>query len=270
MIDYNKQLAISGTSGFLGSKVEEITRQEYELFALKRDQKLLSEAIFESVLLCHGAVASGKDALSELALFHGNIAFTENVIEQINAKRFVFASTASIAGFQAQVIDESSCMYPPNNYAISKLWAEELVRRKPSHAIVRFSSIYGEGMRENTIIPNYVNQALGKGEIEVWGTGSRKQNYIHVSDAAQLMLDAAISSENGIYLGVDVHEYTNLELAEIIASKTCATIKFVNSDSSLSASYDNTKTRAMLNWKPAISFEAGIGQYIEWKKRQLS
>jgi len=270
MVDIQKHFALSGSSGFLGRQIVRTSSPEFDLISLNREQDLPSADRFEAALLCHGAVASGKDALSEFNLFKGNVAFTETILQYIDARRFVIASTASIAGFQSQPISESSLINPPNNYAVSKLWGEDLIRRQPSHAIVRFSSIYGEGMRENTIIPNYVNQALDKGEIEVWGTGSRRQNYIHVSDAAHIMLAAAKSSESGLFLGVGAQAYTNLELAEIIASKIGAKIKFVNSDGSFSVSYENSKTRTMLNWKPAISFEAGIGQYIEWKKRQLS
>jgi hypothetical protein len=50
-------------------------------------------------------------------------------------------------------------------------------------------------MKENTLIPNYINQGLIKKEIEVWGNGSRLQNYIHVNDVVNV-IELIIAKKN--------------------------------------------------------------------------
>lgn len=266
-----KEIAgITGSSGFLGKNLANLFPKSDDLIKIERlEGKFKIPDIHPDVLLLtHGAVASGADNLVEEDLFAGNVKSTQIICSAFPESNVIFASTASIFGFQNDPIRENSLILPNNDYAISKLWAEHVVCRQARYSIIRFSSLYGNGMRENTIIPNYVNQALSKGEIGVWGNGSRKQNYLHIQDAAQIMLAASCQSFNKIFLGVDLLEYSNLELAEMVAQKTGAKIILVGQDSSRSVSYNNQFTRDTLNWKPAISFEAGISQYIEWKKRQ--
>lgn len=64
--------------------------------------------------------------------------------------------------------------------------AEEIVSGD-KNVILRISSLYGEGMKENTLISNYCDKALENKCIEVWVTGSRKQNYIHVANVVELL-----------------------------------------------------------------------------------
>lgn len=261
---------LTGSSGFLGKNLTCLFPKPEGLVAIQRfDGGFQIPALIPDVLLlAHGAIASGVDKPEEEDLFAGNVKSTQIICSSFPKANIIFASTASIFGFQNGTIRENSLYLPNNGYAVSKLWAEQVVCKQNRYSIVRFSSLYGNGMRENTIIPNYVNQALSKGEIEVWGKGSRKQNYLHIQDAAKLMVAASVDTYRKIFLGVDHLEYSNLELAEMVSQKTGAKIKFVGQDGSKSVSYDNRFTRDTLNWKPAISFEAGISQYIEWKKRQ--
>lgn len=261
---------ITGSSGFLGHNLSSRYTESESLVKIQRLGKAfqLPEVNPDVLFLTHGAVASGVDKLDEEALFWGNVKSTQEICSAFPKSNIIFASTASIFGFQQKTICENSLNSPNNEYSISKLWAEQVVCKQNQFSIIRFSSLYGNGMRENTIIPNYVNQALNKGEIEVWGRGDRRQNYLHIQDAADLMLAASTKSYNKIFLGVGLLEYSNLELAELVSQKTGAKIKFVHQDNSKSVSYDNHLTRDTLNWKPAISFEAGISQYIEWKKGQ--
>jgi nucleoside-diphosphate-sugar epimerase len=266
------QFGITGSTGFLGANLVAGFPNPESLVRIQRSEGKFQfpSSDLDVLFLTHGAIASGSDKLDEETLFSGNVKSTLQVCNAFPHAHIVFASTASISGFQGNPLNENSLSLPANGYAVSKLWAELVVSSQAHYSIVRFSSLYGNGMRENTIIPNYVNQALNKGEIEVWGKGSRRQNYLHIQDAAKIMVAASTVSYNKIFLGVDQFEYSNLDLAELIAQKTGAKIKFVGQDNSKSVSYNNRLTRDTLNWKPAISFEAGISQYIEWKKRQSS
>ena len=68
-----------------------------------------------------------------------------------------------------QIFKEKSKEQPSSYYAKTKLQAEHLFKDSQNSYIVRLSSLYGPNMKENTIIPNYVNMALQKNKIEVWG-----------------------------------------------------------------------------------------------------
>ena len=131
--------------------------------------------------------------------------------------------------------------------------------------------MYGNGMKENTIIPNYINQALSNSVIEVWGNGSRKQNYIHVSDVVKY-LEAIIenfeSNNKTIFLGVSKTEHSNFELSKIISNHTKAKVECVNEDYSTSYMYNNNFTTETLGFEPQVSFNEAIINYIECQKKQ--
>jgi UDP-glucose 4-epimerase len=128
--------------------------------------------------------------------------------------------------------------------------------------------VFGENMKENTIIPNYVNQAMKNGVIEVWGNGKRRQNYFHVSDAVAYIEKIITNKIEGVLLGTSSKEFSNIELANIIRKETSATVKLVNSDNTKSFAFDNKLTREILGITSEKEFTNGIKEYIYWKQKQ--
>ena len=232
-----------------------------ELFKINRSY----DTIFHLAAQLAGKNTSSKD------LFDANVNLTKELVTKINYKKFIYASSVSVFGQNEknEVLNEDSRILNPEEYGISKYWGEQIVKSSPEFSIIRFSSIYGPNMNENTLIPIYINQALNYGLITIWGDGSRKQNYIHVNDAANLLLKAKDSEKNGIYLGTQTKEYSNLEIAEIIAGYTSTKIDFKGTDYSSSFFYNNDKTRSLMKWEPQIDIEKGIIDYIKWKEKQF-
>lgn len=222
------------------------------------------------VVMCHAAVSSGNINLTKEELILQNVNETEKIASKFNTSKLIYISTASIFQNDDTEINEKSLNNPLNDYSKSKLMAEEIVCGD-KNVILRISSLYGDGMKENTLIPNYCNQALENKSIEVWGNGSRKQNYIHVADVVE-MLEKIIDKENieeAVLLGVSTKEYTNLEVAKIVSELTNAKIKCIKEDNSKSIIYNNDITRKSLNWEPKIELEEGIKKYLEWKQKQF-
>ncbi|RYG27843.1 MAG: NAD(P)-dependent oxidoreductase, partial [Chitinophagaceae bacterium] len=224
----------------------------------------------DAIVLCHAAVSSGNHASSSDALFASNVKFTERVVVKYPDAKIIYLSTVGVYGKASGKLEEQDVVSPESAYALSKLWGEKIAFSNPNATIIRLSSLYGAGMKENTLIPNYVNQALKSGIVEVWGTGSRLQNYIHVHDVCELIVQVLSSWQPGnhILLGVASGENTNLRIAEIIAKITGAEIRLVHSDASASARFDNDLTRKTVNWRPHTTIEEGLRAYIEWKKKQ--
>jgi len=280
------KILITGVYGFLGfhlaNKLSLVKSfQIYGLYHISKKEGLnesiltynsIDEITFQPdvVILCHAAVSSGNVNLTREELILQNVNDTEKILSKFNTSKFIYISTASIFQNDDVEINEKSLNYPLNDYSKSKLMAEEIVS-SDKNVILRISSLYGEGMKENTLIPNYCNQALENNCIEVWGNGSRKQNYIHVADVIE-MLEKIIDKNNikeSLLLGVSTKEYSNLEVAQIISELTNAKIKFIKEDNSKSIIYNNDITRKSLNWEPKIELEEGIKKYLEWKQKQF-
>lgn len=264
------RILITGASGFLGSTLKILLENQGEnIRSFTRNAPVWPDAEnIHSIFHVAARVAYGLD--DSPALYEDNVVLTRNICQRFPAAKINFASSVSVFGWgKGNIISENTPVQCNTPYPLSKLWAEAFIQQHAKWTITRFSSIYGPGMQETTFIPRVVHQALTTGEIVIWGNGQRKQNYIHVEEAARLMMLANKATENGIFLGVGEREFSNAQVAEIVAGITGAKVKFQGTDPSPSVQYSNEETKAVLNWKPAITFETGLAQYIEWKKRQL-
>ncbi|MDI6049225.1 NAD(P)-dependent oxidoreductase [Flavobacterium sp. XS2P24] len=276
------KILITGIKGFLGINLIE-SLDKHEVFGLGTQGETIGEIQvfnsndldkfeqdFDLVIICHAAVESGTTTLSNENLFNVNVSLTERIIYKFKNAFIIYISTTSVYDFNFDSITETSNINPQSNYSLSKLWGEKIVSINKKTVILRLSSMYGIGMKENTLIPNYVNQALNSGIIEVWGKGDRLQNYVHVDDVVQY-IDLIIQNKENLYgkilLGVSKKQYSNLEIAHIILNYTKGKIKFVNEDNSKSFCYNNNYTRNLLNWESQEEIEDRLKKYIEWKKK---
>ena len=277
------KIIITGHTGFLGSSLIKKLQLSNDLIGISRNigvsnceikEFLPSElmnikVIPDVIIMCHASISSGNTSAEDQLLFDSNIAFTSELIKQFPKAYFLYISSISVYGTQTYIINENSINSPISEYAISKLWGERIVSKTKYFGILRLSSIYGEKMKENTIIPNYVTQALEKGEIEVWGKGERKQNYFHISDATSYIDKIITDKKEGLFLGASSKEISNIELANYISKELKASVKFVNSDCSKSLAFDNKFTRKELDIITEKDFHTGIKEYIHWRQKQF-
>lgn len=87
-----------------------------------------------------------------------------------------------------------------HDYAASKRAAElafdALARQRPELGVthVRASSIYGPGMIRSTLLPVLVTRALGGEALILRGARNYRQNFVHVSDVAELAATLAVET----------------------------------------------------------------------------
>lgn len=276
-------ILITGVYGFLGSHLATKLAEKHNVIGLYHvnikplDSRIIVYNNLENiginpdiVVLCHAAVSSGNHEEESDALFNINVHFTEKVIDKFPNAKLIYISSASIFTNDGNVITENTVDQPKTIYAQSKLDGEKLVMKAPGNCVIRLSSLYGRGMKENTLVPNYINQALQSKAIQVWGNGGRYQNYIYIEDAIDL-IEKSIACKSIIdfpLLGVADKEYTNAEVAGIIAGFTEADIVYTGEDSSLSVYYNNELTRNTLSWSVGTELAEGLKEYIEWKEKQ--
>ncbi|MCU0388236.1 MAG: NAD(P)-dependent oxidoreductase [Chitinophagaceae bacterium] len=278
-------ILVTGISGFLGNKAANILSGYFKVKGLAREKATINGIeVFSSlnleeisfspdvVVMCHAAVSSGRDVQTNERLFQSNVALTENLCKRFPEAFHIYISSVSVYPIQAEPITETTPVSPASSYAVSKLWGERVTAGSKDYAIIRFPSLYGIGMKENTLIPNYVNAALQQNAITVWGDGSRLQNYIHVEDGVayigQIILNRQHISKK-ILLGTYQGEYSNAQVAGIISAISGCLVKFENEDNAPSFIYNNEETVKALSFKPKITLEKGIEEYIVWKKEKF-
>lgn len=218
---------------------------------------------FDVVFLVSAFIPSSQvDNDTRRKMFAVNVELVSSICAKYTNSRIVYCSTCSVYAPKTGVITEFDPEAGLNEYGVSKLWGEKIVQQASSHAIIRISSLYGEGMKQHTIIPNYIRRALTGKKIEVFGKGERMQNYIHVDDAINFLIAASNYKGNSIFLAVSAKSISNKELAGIIAEKTKSQIVFEGKDDSPSFFYNNELTIRELGYKCKVLLEEGLNDLI--------
>ncbi|WP_152267604.1 NAD-dependent epimerase/dehydratase family protein [Agriterribacter humi] len=276
----NKSVLITGINGFLGRHLlNALTAKDYRVAGLCRtDTSLIpenpgvklytnAEALFrqepgfEYIFHLASFIPYGKFHEPHAEFYTTNIKLTGLIDEHYASSKFVFASSVAVYGVPLQLpLQVNSPFNRPDYYGLSKIAGEAIVKNHANHAIIRFSSIIGKGMKPVTLIPKMIEQVKQTKAIQVWGTGERMQNYIDVRDAARLCMQCADYSENIITLGVAEKSYTNNQAAQLIALNTGAIIEYTGEDASPSFTYDPSPEYKTLHFKPAITFERTIAE----------
>lgn len=214
---------------------------------------------YDVVFLVAATIPYGCLDSPSMALVDANVKLVLETVAKFHNSKIVFASSVSVYGTPVNPVTERSQFNCPNRYGMSKLAGEFIVNQQSRYAIIRYSSLYGQGMNQNTFIPAIIRQARELGVITLYGEGSRLQDYLHVDDAAELALTAALHDNSGIYLGVHGESVTNLEVAQTVQSCFPASrIVFTGNDTSPSFIYDNTLTIEALNCWPRHSLTTDI------------
>jgi nucleoside-diphosphate-sugar epimerase len=147
-------------------------------------------------------------------------------------------------------------------YARAKLEGELQALTVPSALIMRIPSPVGERMRPGTVLPRFVGQALRGQRLELWGTGGREQDFVHVEDLGDFVLRAIWTAAGGTVNVASGQPVTMRRLAEtIVAIVGRGSVVFsarVDPLDGETARYDTQLARGRFGWAPAIDLEVMI------------
>lgn len=275
-----KRIVITGASGFLGrhvealltahdcvllhnSKSERTANSDHRLIVYSVDE-LISEFPTADIIIHLAAfIPYGKFNEPSADFEIVNVGLTKRLAAAYPGARWVFASSVSVYGNSSDnPITTRTSVHPESLYAQSKWKAEQFVAALSNAAIVRFSSITGKGMKPVSMIPLWLEQAQKESKIAVWGKGTRTQNYIDVRDAAGLLYLLAFSDWKGVVLGVSSREYTNGEVAKIIADAMPVEITHTPHEDERGVNYDDRATHERIGFIPKFELSETIRDMI--------
>lgn len=226
------RVLVTGGSGFLGSHIaEELVRRGHDVVSLDvktpptgaypsivgdiRNREAVERAMTGCAAVYHcAAIADLDQARSDPRLStEVNVLGTLTVLEAaaaLGVNRFMHASSV-------YVYARSGSIYRTTKRAAEALVGDLSEAGGFESTILRFGSLYGPRADANNAILRLVNQAVVEGRIDFWGDGSEIREYIHISDAAGLAVDAL----NARYAGEALHitgreRISTRELVEMI------------------------------------------------------
>ncbi len=225
---------------------------------------------FDAVFILSAHIPIKGLPVNEHLLNEVNARLPEKICNRFKSAKIIYASSVSVYGDGGRVLSESSASVNPAAYGASKKSGEMAVGAGTGNSIIRISSMYGPGMNRNTFLPQVIDAALMDKKIKLYGDGSRRQNYIHVSDVAEFFIRASESASNGVFLATGEQSYSNHAVANEVKSILKGTeVVFEGEDQSVSFEYDAQETYRRLGYVPKINIHDGISGLIQWQQKMF-
>ncbi|MDI6827403.1 MAG: NAD-dependent epimerase/dehydratase family protein, partial [Armatimonadota bacterium] len=180
--------------------------------------------------------------------------------------------------------DEDKPLRPGSVYAISKRDQEELVlcvgRAYGIPAVVlRFFNVYGAGqslINPYTGIISIFASRIKNGEPPlIYEDGLESRDFVHVEDVVQACM-LAMTNENADYQIVNVGSGTALSVID--AARIMIRVMGASVEPEVIGKYrvgdirhcyaDLKKARKLLGYKPKVTFEEGIKEFLDWAMKE--
>ena len=237
-----KLILVTGSSGYIGSQMMKLLKDlTWECIGIdKQEKKNVSHLSFNlcdeqrvketlnklnpSHIIHAGTNSAGEYQKNFLNSFKEDFMSLNNILDSIIQSpkiRLVFFSSSYVySGLPGEsIVTEEIKLSPEHNFGIAKLFFENLIMRTHENSVIyRLSNVFGSGEQQNvTALNSWINGSIKGEDIEVWGTGKRKVQYIHIQDVSSSILNAINMMKPGIYnLGGDDY-LSMLEVAKKIA-----------------------------------------------------
>lgn len=233
---------------------------------------------FDAVIHCAGSGAVSLSYQQPMEDYHRSVTSVLAGLEfvrstQTKCTRFVLASSAAVYGDQNTVLTENSKLSPISPYGLHKQAAENICAEYSQYfdvkcSLVRLFSVYGAGL-EKQLLWDAANK-FKNANCNFFGTGNEMRDWIHVEDAAELLLDAALNDQADfeIYNGCN-HQASTSEVLTLLANSLEVDLipKFnneVHTGNPKSLIGSNEKAAKLFNWAPKISLKDGLASYAKW------
>ncbi len=193
----------------------------------------------------------------------------------IGVETFVGLGSQAEYGPCEEAISERQTPSPTTLYGVAKLatcQATGILCRDLGlrHAWLRLFSVYGPRDDPGWLIPFLILQMLD-GESPPLTEGVQSWDYLYVADVASAICAVgAESGAEGVFNLGSAEPRTVRSIAEAIRDRIdpSRSLRFgeipYRIDQVMHLEADNTRLREATGWRPAVSFDSGIDQTIEW------
>lgn len=231
------------------------------------------------IVHCAGSASVGFSLQQPYQDFQRTVQTTMAVLEYARMlapeARVVFPSSAAVYGVTRQLpIPEEAAQHPISPYGVHKRHAEQACMSYAEHfklktAIVRLFSVYGPGLRKQLLWD--ACRKLQRGQNSFFGTGEESRDWLHVADAAQLLLRAGEMASTscpivngGFGEGATVKEVLH-RLFRAWGEQSVLP-EFTGCPRSGDPQHYVAEVRRARawGWSPTVSLQQGLLEYVAW------
>ena len=230
------------------------------------------------IIHCAGSGSVGYSLTHPLQDYERTVSTSITLLEFIRLHypetSFIYPSSAAIYGI-ADIfpIAESAPLHPVSPYGVHKKIVEEISQSYARHfavpvAIVRFFSLYGPYLRKQLLWD--ACKKITNNDFTFYGTGKEIRDWIHVTDAARLLFTLASHASvdmpivnGGSGIGTPISNIINNII--IIMNKSGIPLFSHEQKSGDPREYiADIRNALRYNWKPEITLETGLPEYVQW------
>ncbi len=248
-----------------------------------RDRHKLDLAIKGCKIVFHLAASTGnvKSLQNPIEDSEVNVLGTLNVLEnsRLNGvEKIVYSSSAAIFGEpQYQPIDEKHPLEPDSPYGVSKLAGEKhclcYTRTYDLDVVcLRYFNVYGINQRYDAygnVIPIFATLLLQSKPITIYGDGEQTRDFVNVNDVAMANIQAfetpGLRGAFNIGSGNSITINQLVEIFKKVSNKDIGVVYTApRKGEVLHSRAKINKAKNAFNFKPQVSLEEGIKEYIDW------
>ena len=256
----------------------DISRPE-EVVSAIRDATVLINLVHTTVP-GSSMIDPGADIINNVA---SSARWLKHIGETSLRKIIYFSSGGTVYGESDVPLTEDHPTNPLNSYGITKLAIEKYTAMYATHAgidcfIVRPSNVYGPGQQlqhGQGVIGIMANRALRGEELEVWGKGTYRRDYLFIDDLVSAILK--LLEYSGSYRVFNVSSGVGHSVLDVISALQKLIEPFPNVAYSPERPIDvpvnildSSRLQQETGWRPEIGFEEGIRRTIEWMQKKTS
>ncbi len=144
--------------------------------------------------------------------------------------------------------------------------------------VARIFNTYGPRMHPNDgrVVSNFIVQALTNQPITIYGDGSQTRSFCFVDDliaGLTSLMESGPEITGPVNLG-NPHEFTIIELADMIVEMTGSKTKIINeslpTDDPKQRQPDITRAKEILDWTPRVELREGLARTIQYFEDLIS
>jgi len=241
------------------------------------------DAIINLVGMPNAALCDQDPEAARLANFQSAVNALNLSAQQGQPARVVIVSTAALYGEVDYLpITEDHPVEPKGQYTNTKLAAELTAAAYARDSgvpsvIVRPFNIYGPRQADDFVVPTIVKQCLMGIELRL-GDGRPVRNFTYVTDAADLLVRAAIAKGvGGNTINLGSRPVISIEqLARKVVEMTGCGLepvfdrgRFREADPTVHE-MDPSLAERLLGWRPLVPLEVGLARTIEHYRARLA